>query len=75
MERFRPIMMTTLAALMGAIPIALEVEHQAVGVRHDGHVTRVSASGAEKTDDFVFPRASGELDHVLGCRWCSFQAH
>src|SRR5437016_11455305 len=43
-----------------------EIEHETVSKAHDRHVTAHSPSRAKKTDDFVFPDASGQLDHVLG---------
>ena len=46
---------------------AAKVEHEAIGIRHDRHVTRVASSSANEADNFVFPCASGELDHVLSC--------
>jgi len=45
---------------------AAKVEHQAVGVRHHRHVTRVASGSAKEADDFFFPRATRQLDHVLG---------
>src|SRR5437762_6809347 len=44
----------------------MKVEHQAVGIGHDRHVTRVASGSANEAYNFVFPCASGELDHVLG---------
>src|SRR5882724_7325867 len=43
-----------------------EVKHETIGKAHDRHVTAHSPSRAKKSDDFVFPDASGQLDHVLG---------
>src|SRR5438046_7406479 len=45
---------------------ATKIEHQTVGIRHHRHVTRMASRGAKKPDDFVLPRAPGELDHILG---------
>ena len=44
---------------------AAKVEHEAIGIRHDRHVTRMTSGSANEADDFVFPCASGELDHVF----------
>src|SRR5436190_279277 len=46
---------------------ATKIEHQTIGVRHDRHVTCVASGGANETDNFVFPYAASELDHVLRC--------
>ena len=58
MERFRPIMMTTLAALMGALPIAL-------GYGADGVITPAAGTrGGRRTDRFAVHhplRHSGHL--------------
>jgi len=43
-----------------------KIEHETVGERHYGHVTVRTPGRAKKTDDFVFPGAAGELEHVLG---------
>src|SRR5207249_8960961 len=46
---------------------ATKIEHEAIGIGHDRHVARVASGCAQKADDLVFPCASGQLDHVLGC--------
>src|SRR5437762_13383728 len=43
-----------------------EIEHETIGKAHDRHVTAHPTGSTKKTDDFVFPGASGELNHVLG---------
>ena len=47
---------------------ATKIEHETVCVRHHRHITRVASGRAKEADDLVFPYASRELDHVLGCR-------
>lgn len=45
-----------------------KIQHQAVGVRHHGHVTAHRTCRTKKADDLVLPGAAGEFDHVFGRR-------
>src|SRR6266513_3909045 len=45
-----------------------KIEHETISKAHDRHVTAHPAGRAKKSDDFVFPGTSSQLDHVLGRR-------